>query len=66
MFIKKFNLDPNKKIAVLFSHIFWDGTFYGEDLFIDYEDWFRETLKVMIKKDVNWIIKVHQAKCSKK
>ena len=62
MFIKKFNLDPNKKIAVLFSHIFWDGTFfYGEDLFIDYEDWFRETLKVMIKKkDVNWIIKVHQ------
>ena len=22
MFIKKFNLDPNKKIAVLFSHIF--------------------------------------------
>ena len=51
MFIKKFNLDPNKKIAVLFSHIFWDGTFfYGEDLFIDYEDWFRETLKVMIKK----------------
>lgn len=63
IFIKKFNLDPNKKIAVLFSHIFWDGTFfYGEDLFIDYEDWFRETLKVMIKKkDVNWIIKVHPA-----
>ena len=64
MFIKKFNLDPNKKIGDYFR-IFWDGTFYGEDLFIDYEDWFRETLKVMIKKDVNWIIKVIQ-KCSKK
>lgn len=63
MFLEKFNLDPKKKIAVLFSHIFWDGTFfYGEDLFTDYEDWFRQTLKKMIKnKDVNWIIKVHPA-----
>lgn len=63
MFLKKFNLDPQKKIAVLFSHIFWDGTFfYGEDLFIDYEHWFRESLKIMLNnKDVNWIIKVHPA-----
>lgn len=62
-FFKRFKLDPKRKVAVLFSHIFWDGTFFfGKDLFADYEDWFKESLKVMIKNDkVNWIIKAHPA-----
>ena len=56
-------LDPNKKTAILFAHIFWDATFfYGTDLFRDYEEWFCETLRKAVENDsVNWIIKVHPA-----
>lgn len=62
-FYNSLQLDKNLKTAVLFSHIFWDGTFfYGKDLFTDYEDWFKETIKIMIKnKNMNWLIKVHPA-----
>ena len=62
-FFKKYNLNPELKVAVLFSHIFWDGTFFfGKDIFLDYEEWFKETLKIMIKnKEINWIIKAHPA-----
>lgn len=57
------NLDERKKTAVLFSHIFWDGTFfYGTDLFESYEEWFVETVKAACANpQVNWIIKVHPA-----
>ena len=59
----KLELNPNKKIAVIFSHIFWDATFFwGEDLFRDYEDWFVQTVKAACKnKNLNWLIKVHPA-----
>ena len=62
-FFKKYNLDPDLKVAVLFSHIFWDGTFFfGNDIFLDYEEWFKETLKIMIEnKRLNWVIKAHPA-----
>lgn len=56
-------LDNRKKTAVVFSHIFWDGTFfYGTDLFGSYEEWFVETMKVACANpQVNWIVKVHPA-----
>lgn len=62
-FHETFKLNKKLKTAVIFSHIFWDGTFfYGNDLFLDYEDWFKETVKIMLKnKKINWIIKVHPA-----
>ena len=45
----------------LFFPIFWDGTFfYGNDLFINYEEWFKQTLKFAEKnRNINWIIKSH-------
>ena len=54
-------LDPSKKTAVIFPHIFWDGTFFwGTDLFDSYEDWFVETMKIACgNHSVNWIVKVH-------
>lgn len=57
------DLDDRKKTAVIFSHIFWDGTFfYGTDLFESYEEWFVETVKAACANPhVNWIIKVHPA-----
>jgi len=61
--INTYDLDPNKKTAVIFSHIFWDATFFwGEDLFRDYEDWFVQTVKEACKnKNINWLIKIHPA-----
>lgn len=57
------NLDPNKKTAVVFSHILWDANlFYGEDLFKDYGDWFIQTIKAACENpEINWIIKLHPA-----
>jgi hypothetical protein len=59
----RLGLDPAKKTAVVFAHIFWDATFFwGEDLFRDYEDWFVETVRVACANDrLNWLVKVHPA-----
>lgn len=56
-------LDDGKKTAVIFPHIFWDGTFfYGTDLFESYEEWFMETMKVAYtNSQVNWVVKIHPA-----
>ncbi len=61
--INKLNLNPKKKIAVIFSHIMYDATFfYGESIFSNYEIWLKETLKTAAKnKTVNWILKIHPA-----
>jgi hypothetical protein len=57
------NLDPNKKTAIIFPHMFWDATFFwGKDLFNNYYDWFVNVLKTAaINKNINWIIKIHPA-----
>lgn len=61
--ISMLRLDPSKKTAIVFPHMFWDATFfYGEDLFADYYDWFINVLKVAARNtNLNWIIKVHPA-----
>jgi len=60
---KRFGLKPEKKTAVIFPHILWDGTFFwGRDLFGSYEEWFVETVRAACVNDrVNWLIKVHPA-----
>lgn len=59
----RLGLDPSKKTAVLFPHIFWDATFFwGVDLFGSYKDWFMEALKAACaNRNLNWIVKVHPA-----
>lgn len=61
--IRKLGLDPSRKTAVIFPHIFWDATFFwGTDLFENYEAWFVETVKAACKNTaVNWVVKVHPA-----
>jgi len=61
--IQRLRLDPEKPIAVIFPHLFWDATFFwGEDLFSDYEEWFIETIKgAAANPSLNWIIKIHPA-----
>ena len=61
--INRYDLDQSKKTAVIFSHVFWDATFFwGDDLFRDYEDWFVQTVKEACKnKNINWLIKIHPA-----
>ena len=59
--IKKLNIDPKKKTAVIFSHIFYDATFFfGENLYFDYQEWLVETIRIAVRnKNINWILKVH-------
>ena len=56
------SLDLSERFRVgVFPHIFWDATFFGgDDLFDNYEDWFKAVLEVAkVKSDVDWIIKIH-------
>jgi len=61
--LARLKLDLTKKTVLLFPHIFWDATFFwGRDIFSDYEEWFRESVRGAWANDqVNWIIKVHPA-----
>ena len=56
-------LNPEKKAAVVFSHILWDANlFYGADLFKDYGDWFIQTVAAACNNPrLNWLIKLHPA-----
>jgi hypothetical protein len=56
-------LDPSKRTAVIFPHLFWDATFFwGTDLFDDYRDWFVQALRAAAANPaLNWIVKVHPA-----
>lgn len=54
-------LSPDKKVAVIYSHILWDATFFfGTNVFPDYEQWLIATVKAACKNDkVQWIVKLH-------
>lgn len=58
---RRLGLDPSKKTAVIFCHIFYDATFfYGRSVFDDYEQWLIETVRSAIANPaLNWIVKVH-------
>ncbi len=61
--VSRFDLEPAKPIAVVFSHVLWDANlFYGNDLFEDYGEWFVETVRAACANPaVNWLIKLHPA-----
>lgn len=61
--LNELRIPSDRPIAAVFSHILWDANlFYGEDLFMDYEDWFVQTLKAACRNpNVTWLIKLHPA-----
>lgn len=58
---QRLGLDPAKKTAILFPHIFYDTTFFfGVDLFADFETWYVEAIRAACANDrLNWLVKVH-------
>lgn len=60
---KILGLDSSRKTAVIFSHLFWDATFFwGKDLFKDYQEWFIESVRAACANPkINWILKLHPA-----
>ena len=58
---EELDIDPQKKVAMIFSHVLWDASFFfGESLFDDYEHWLVETVKAACANDaVQWYIKLH-------
>lgn len=65
--VDELGLDPTRKTVFVFSHIFWDGTFFwGKDIFRNYEDWFRQTVRAACgNSKLNWVFKVHPANATK-
>lgn len=60
---QKLGLTPDRKVAVIFPHILWDGSFFwGKDLFSDYKHWFVETIKAAVANPrLQWVVKLHPA-----
>lgn len=59
---EELGLDPQKKTAVIFSHVAWDAAFFfGTCLFDDFEDWLFQTVQFVAQECqmMNWIVKVH-------
>ena len=56
-------LSSDKKVAVIFPHILWDGSFFfGKDLFDDYTQWFVETIRAASANSrLQWVVKLHPA-----
>jgi hypothetical protein len=52
---------PDHRIAVIFSHILYDATFfYGDSLYPDYATWLVETVRGAIANPaIHWVVKVH-------
>jgi hypothetical protein len=61
--VRTLGLDPARRTAVVFPHLFWDATFFwGDDLFADYRDWFCQVLRAAAENDrLNWVVKLHPA-----
>ena len=62
--INRLGLNPNKKIAIIFSHILNDANFfYGDDLFVGgFSEWLVKTVQAASQnEEVNWLIKLHPA-----
>lgn len=60
---RQLGLDPEKKTAVVFSHLLWDATFFfGTDVFDNYEQWLVETVRAACRNPrLNWVVKLHPA-----
>ena len=58
---KKLEINSNKKIGIIFSHILYDLIYaYGEDVYNNYFDWLGHTLKIVSKlNNTQWLLKVH-------
>lgn len=59
--LQRLGVKAGRKVAVIFSHIFYDATFfYGHSLFADYEEWLVETVRCAIANpSLDWVVKVH-------
>ena len=60
---QRLGLSCDKKVAVIFPHILWDGSFFwGEDLFDDYTHWLIETIRAASANSrLQWVVRLHPA-----
>lgn len=58
---KKLNINPKKKIGVIFSHILYDLIYaYGSDVHNNYFNWLGCTMQIVSKlNNTQWLLKVH-------
>ena len=60
---ERLGIPADRKIALIFPHILWDGSFFtGEDLFDDYTHWLAHTVRAACQNPaIEWIVKLHPA-----
>jgi hypothetical protein len=60
---ERLGIPADRKIALIFPHILWDGSFFtGEDLFDDYTHWLAHTIRAACQDPaIEWIVKLHPA-----
>ena len=60
---KILNINKNKKVGIIFSHILYDLIYaYGEDIYLNYYNWLGNTLRIVDKlKNTQWLLKIHPA-----
>ncbi len=60
---KNLNINKNKKIGIIFSHILYDLIYaYGEDIYLNYFNWLGKTLEIVDKfENTQWLLKIHPA-----
>jgi hypothetical protein len=58
---KELGVSPDRKIAVIYSHILYDTLFFnGEYLFKNYADWLVQSIKAACKNPhIDWYVKIH-------
>ncbi|MEO8209175.1 MAG: hypothetical protein ABI840_01330, partial [bacterium] len=61
IFYKKYDLDPNKPIWGIMTHINWDAiSDYFRMIHGNFDEWLKETVKEIYNvKDIQWLIKIH-------
>ncbi|MDQ3019436.1 MAG: hypothetical protein M3R36_02525 [Bacteroidota bacterium] len=60
-FYEKYNLDPEKPIWGIMTHINWDAiSDYFQMIYKNFDEWLYETIKEIYNvKEVQWLIKIH-------
>jgi hypothetical protein len=58
---RRLGLDDARPVVVVFTHVLWDASFfYGDDLFLDFQEWLEETLRAAVANPrAQWLIKTH-------
>ncbi len=64
-YLKKKNIDTNKKIVSLFTNVIWDAQlYYEQNIFNNIIEWCNNTIDYLKNKDIIVLVRIHPAELS--